>query len=480
MNKMILYILLISATLFISSCEQSTIETPELTEPTIDTIPSVPSEPHLIDEELFRHSFGFSSLVITNRVSNISGYYEVSNEKEFLDALMDSNTRIIEIQSDLNLGSIHVQNKLLEQGTLLEAYRSVYRPHSRQALLHPILIDEGVGQVRLVSRSHLMIFSKSGHTIKHTSFIVDGVEDLVIRNLHFTGLWEWDEATNGDYDRNDWDYFTVEKSNGIWFDHLSFDQAYDGIIDVKEHGQNITLSWTKLSFKPNAFIEAQIAYLEAHIDEHPYYQSIRAQDVSYEDMIIYTSFQKKGFNFGNTTDGEGFEDITVTFHHLWVENLMDRLPRLRKGDVHLYHVILDNEDIFQLRLIYGSILNLGNQGIVTTEGGAVLMENSIFRYVSTPIKNHQNSNTDQSYTGSYLVKNSELVMATRTYFGSSTDKNTFWIHSNNNPSIDFMFRNHETLPYLYNVQDVYYLHEIFELNPPGPIDINVNWLHIES
>jgi len=480
MNKKLIYILLCILILFISGCERKTIETPSISEPTEEPIDSIPSEPNEIDEDLFRYSFGFSSLSITNRNEVTEGYYEVSTEIEFLDALMQSDARIIEIKNNLNLGSKHVEARLLDDGLLLSTYRSVYRPHSRQPLLHPILLNEGIGQIRLISRENLMIYSKSGHTIKHTTFIIDGVKDLVIRNLSFTGIWEWDEETEGAYDRNDWDYFTVEKSDGIWFDHLSFDQAYDGIIDIKEEGQNITLSWSNLSFKPNDFIEAQMVHLEANIESYPYYQSIREKGITYEDMVIYASFQKKGFNFGNTTDGEGFESITVTFHHLLVENLMERLPRLRKGDVHLYHVILDNEDIFHLRLKYGANLNIGNQAIISTEGGAVLMEHSIFRYVSTPIRNHQNSNPDSKYTGSYQVINSELVMATRTYFGSSTDKITYWVHQNQNEAIEFSFRNHETVPYTYVLHDIYYLPQIFELYPPGPIDLNINWLHIES
>ncbi|MBU1144129.1 MAG: hypothetical protein KKH92_10880 [Firmicutes bacterium] len=378
------------------------------------------------------------------------------------------------------MGSKEVEQKLISAGMNLEQVRTVYRPHSRQPLLHPTLKESGVGVIRIVLRNDLMIFSKNAVSIEHASFQIDGSSNIIFRNLHLSELWEWDELDMGTYKRNDWDYFTVEKSNGIWFDHLTFDQAYDGIIDAKEESQNMTLSWSKLNFKVNDFIEAQINYLEEHIEEHSFYKSLRDSGISKEDIITFASFQKKGFNLGNSTDGLGFETITMTFHHLEVFNLMDRMPRLRKGDVHLYHVIIDNEELYRLRLrVNHPNLSFINQGIVSTEGGAVLMENSLYRYVTTPIKNHQDSNPDSSYTGKYMVINSEMVLPTRTYFGSTFNQSSLWIHTNSNPSVEFEFRNSEEIPYHYQLKDVYYLPATFDEFPTGhQVLTDFNWLYI--
>ena len=58
-------------------------------------------------------------------------------------------------------------------------------------------------------------------------------ENIIIRNIKFDELWEWDDNLNNDsttdedgseggYDRNDWDYMTIDQScDGIWIDHLS-------------------------------------------------------------------------------------------------------------------------------------------------------------------------------------------------------------------------------------------------------------------
>ncbi len=327
-----------------------------------------------------------------------------------------------------------------------------------------------------------MIFSKEGYSIKHVKFEIDGSKDLVFRNLRFSELWEWDEIGQGGYKVNDWDYFVVEKSEGIWFDHLTFEQAYDGIIDVKEGAANLTLSFSKLDFNPNQFIALQIEALEANQEDYPYYQRLRNNGISKEDIIKLASYQKKGFNLGNTTDGEGFESITFTFHHLEIFNLQDRMPRIRKGDAHLYQIILDNTGIYQLNLkINSNIVNIVNQGIVTTEDGAVLMENSVFKEVGILIKSHQDSSSDSKYTGKYKVINSSYYRNTREYFGSSDSTPSVWYPRNNHPKIPFAFRNYQELPYDYQMIDIAFLPDFFNKYPVGHQKIeDFNWLKIDT
>ncbi|MCF7929900.1 MAG: hypothetical protein K9L02_00110 [Acholeplasmataceae bacterium] len=477
MKHLILLIFIILTITMMSGCEVKETEEPIIEDP-IDIIP----KENPVKYDLIESSFGFSALTITDRSLITENYDIVNNEIEFLDALMDTETKIIEITHDLNLGSIEVSNMLTAQSKNLSMYSNVFRPDSKQPLTHPTLIDSGIGLIRIIGRNNLTIFSKTGITIKHASFNIDDSSDIIIRNLHFSELWEWDELNLGTYKRNDWDYFEVEKSNGIWFDHLTFDQAYDGIIDVKEYSSNLTLSWSKLNFVPNAFIEDQISYLEMNQSLYPFYKSLRDADISTEDIVKLGSYQKKGFNLGNTTDGIGFESITMTFHHLEVFNLMDRMPRIRKGDAHVYQIIVDNEDLYQLRLnISHPSISMVNQGIITTEQGAVLMENSVYKYVSTPIKNHQDDDPDVKYTGKYEVINSEWIMPNRTFFGSSSDAHTLWVHSGPDSVIPFELRNHPTIPYFYELEDLYYLPETFTKYPTGSQKIDdFNWLYINT
>jgi len=449
--------------------------------PTTDPITPLPNEELPVDNSRLHNPFGFSSLIITNRSIYKDDIRVVNNAIEFLDALLDTAVKVIRIDEDLSLGSKTITADLTNAGKSLSTYSNVYRAHSRQPLTHPILKETGVGQVRLNDRSDLMIYSEKGIQIKHAAVQIERSSNIIIRNLHVSELWEWDEYSEGQYKRNDWDYFSLKDVNGVWFDHITFDQVYDGIIDLREYSQNVTLSWSKLNFTPNAFIDAQIDYLEENRSTHPYYDRLRTEGITKEDLKVFASFQKKGFNLGNTTDGTGFENITMTFHHLEVFNLMDRMPRLRKGDVHLYHMILDNTLLYQTRLRLNSPnLSFVNQGLVSTEGGSILLEHSIYKFVSTPIKNHQDSDPDVKYTGTYQVINSEMIQANRTYFGSSTDRNSLWIHTGANEALPYHMRNYESIPYAYALEDVFYLPETFEEYPTGALEIeDFDWLYVD-
>lgn len=451
-----------------SFSHSTTTEMPTLPSTTTTTTNSV-------DLSKFESPFGYASLEISDRSELTEGFVSVTDELEFLDALLDPMTKVIEIENDLDLGFLEVTQKALAAGKDISSYSAVYKKHGNNPLLHPVLIETGVGRVYLKNRNGLMLYSQNGATIRHTSFEINESSDIVIRNLAFSELWEWDEVNEGGYKRNDWDYFTIEQSTGIWFDHLTFSRSYDGIIDVKDGCANMTLSWSRLVFETTDFIRAQIDWLEEHRDANPYYDGLRTMGATQTDITEFASFQKKGFNLGNTTDGTGFETITMTFHHLYVKNLEDRFPRIRKGDAHLYHVILDNTDISNLSLRFP--VGIVNQGIVTTEQGAVLMENSIFIRVDEPIKNHQDSDPSESYSGKYRIINSELQMRTSTYFGSSENQGTYWVHAGSYAKLEFSFRNHSTIPYDYSLNDPYFLTETFALTPPGTVAWNdFNWL----
>ena len=76
------------------------------------------------------------------------------------------------------------------------------------------------------SKSGLTIFSASGATIRHANFNIKDTSNIIIRNLKFAEMWEWDEATKGDYDSNDWDFITIGNGGGtvfnVWIDHCTF------------------------------------------------------------------------------------------------------------------------------------------------------------------------------------------------------------------------------------------------------------------
>jgi hypothetical protein len=91
-----------------------------------------------IDESVFQNPFGFASLDVSNREEIVTGIYQVDNEIEFLDALLASDVKIIEITADLDLGSSVISQALISLGRTLVEVRDVYRSHSNTPKLHPI------------------------------------------------------------------------------------------------------------------------------------------------------------------------------------------------------------------------------------------------------------------------------------------------------------------------------------------------------
>ncbi len=454
-------------------------------------------EDQTLSLDTFKDPQGFASLGITNRKGQTENFYEANDELEFLEALVDSKDKknvIIKINNDLNLGAKYVGRLLQEKG-LWDGVNpkdtpyldgKVFRENTNMPQIHPTLLRDGIGQLIIEDKDGLMIYSEKGVTINHLTVHIKGSlgkgsNNIVFRNLEMRGIWEWDEIDRGDYKSLDWDYFTVERARNIWIDHVTFRTSYDGIMDIKGDVSNITLSWLNLDFIVDDFIEDQFTYLEENINSFPFYRELR-ETVKMEDIATVAAGQKKAFNWGNTESGPGFESITVTMHHVYAKNLQDRFPRLRRGDVHTYNLVLDSEDLRRLRHIDMKVIS---QAMVPTEQGAILMENSRFIGVSQPIKTHQSNNLDEDFTGRFKIIDSEYFYGNDYYYGSSDDNDVFnpWIRSNQNITYDlpFFFRNYENVPYEYQMQDANKLTKVFKDNPIGAGLIpGFDWLEITN
>ena len=167
-------------------------------------------------------------------------YAKVFTATDFANALNSKTVKIIEIMTNLNLGYNEI-----EAGA--KAGSEPFRAHN-PAKLHPVLLQTGVSLIDIQKKNGLTIFSANGATIKHAEFNVKSSANVIIRNLKFDEMWEWDEASKGNYDENDWDFIDLGNSGtvtNIWVDHCTFTKAYDGIIDIKDGSYNITLSWCK-------------------------------------------------------------------------------------------------------------------------------------------------------------------------------------------------------------------------------------------
>lgn len=357
-------------------------------------------------------------------------YVKVTTPAQFLAALANikssskSPYKVIEIAADLDLGYIEAG------GATTEATYNFFSSNATP-LMHPALKISGVSQITIQAYDGLTIYSKNGNTIRHAEFSIKAGKNLIIRNLKFDELWEWDEKDKGNFDTNDWDYITIGDSSSasgrVWIDHCTFYKAYDGIVDVKkgagtsgagQAANGVTISWSEvLPGSGNAsFMQAQFDYLEANRASMSMYNYLR-QFMSQAQIMEVASYQKKGHLIG-ANDLKEPNGYAVTLHHNLYKGLMDRMPRLRSGDVQVFNIYADASGARATKKWFDALVSanpaltakltdsgptyhfgITSNGSISTEGGMVEVSNSYYKGVLTPLRNNQTDASNSAYTG---------------------------------------------------------------------------------
>lgn len=376
-------------------------------------------------------------------------YWKVASAEEFLKAVAEAKSSgkqsVIELTADIALGSKEI-------GAALTQYGSIIKPASNQPLLHPTLIQSGVSTLQLSGMSNLTIFSKNGAKLTHVTIDIRNSSNMILRNLVFDELWEWDEATHGDYDRNDWDYITIQDgSTGIWIDHSTFYKAYDGIVDVKKavstDTSDVTISWsTFLPASQGSFFNDMMELLEANPGQYPFYQELLTTHAMNKEQIRqYSAAQKKTHLIGASDTEANTSNLRITLANNYYKNSMDRMPRVRQGSAHVYNTIMDATELYDLRNSltdeYASSKVVSN-GAISTQGASVLVENSSINGIVKALLSG-NGSSPGGYIGAlnsvYYMNGieTELTVTDSTYSGLVMDVDGF----------------KNALPYSYQVYD---------------------------
>ena len=309
-------------------------------------------------------------------------YYTVDNAEDFLKAIQSVKksgmASVIELTADIALGDKEVNN--------FQDYSAFITAHKQAPLTHPTLLKTGVSMLKLENMSNLTIYSKNGAKITHTCVDITGSNNIIIRNIEFDEIWEWDDETQGGYDRNDWDYMTIEKGSfDIWIDHCTFYKAYDGVIDVKTptDSSNVTISWCEFlpASEDNVFFDAMMNIMKDNPDNYPYYKHLLEEGMTDRQIYNYAYGQKKTHLLGQSDKDTSAKNITATFANNYYKNSMDRMPRLRYGTAHVYNCIMDAQDLRDMRLdienTVGSTLaqKIVSNGASSNCGAHMLLEN---------------------------------------------------------------------------------------------------------
>ncbi len=366
-------------------------------------------------------------------------YAQVYTATDLANALNSKTVKVIEIMNDLNLGYNEIEASAKASS---EPFRSAETP-----LLHPVLLQTGVSLIDIQKKSGLTIFSANGATIRHAKLNIKNCGNIIVRNLEFDQLWEWDESTEGQYDRNDWDFITLGDGgavSNVWVDHCTFTKAYDGILDTKAGCSAITISWCKYigddgATNSNSWVWQQINSLESNKTSYAMYNFLRTRGFSTTNIVTIMQAHDKTHLAGQNDLDPDNATISMTFHHLLIDGVWDRcVPRLRAGNVHDYNIYVDDSNVLaakQLRDSIAATMSAADQntlnntysfdppvnGAISTESGALLVEKSVYIDCLWPLRNNQTDPSNPEYTGKIQALDTIYQFDSTVIRGNSTD-----------------------------------------------------------
>ena len=406
-------------------------------------------------------------------------YAKVTNALQLANAVIAFNKtggiKVIEIMNDLDLGWNEI-------GADVQALASTPFNVAATPKLHPRLLTTGVSKLDVKYKNGgLTIFSASGATIRHCTLNLKSTHNIIVRNLKFDELWEWDEASKGGYDGNDWDF--IDLANGgdvydVWIDHCTFTKSYDGIVDFKAGSTNVTLSWCKYTgddgaTNPNSFVWQQINSLESNKTSYAMYNFLRNNGFSTTNIVQIIQGHDKTHLMGSNDKDPYNVNLSATFHHQWFLNCWDRVvPRLRAGNVHDFNIYVDDTAALMAKRLRDSVqhamsatssnalqntysFNPFLNGSISTEGGAILVEKSAYVDCLSPLRNNQTDVNDPTYTGKIMALDTIYHLdnadgSTIDFRGDSTNApGSTYFGPAQAPVIPFSWNGFTALPYTY-------------------------------
>ena len=326
----------------------------------------------------------------------------VHNTKEFQTAAerldlknkqaRDYTPRVIFVANDIDLGELANQ----KGGTVLKK----------------------VGVVRV--RPNTTIYSAgNGATISRGTIEIHGASNIILRNLRFRDLWEFDPT--GKYDKLGWDYVRITNagqthSHHVWVDHCDFGKVYDGQCDIVHGSDCITVSWCHF----------------AGDERGPH---------------------KKSMLIGHSSNASNFERdggrLNVSRHHNWWENIDDRAPRARLGNIHCWDNYIDG----------------AKYTTISVTKCVTLVENCFYRdtLIATSFS-HAKDSVSREHAGTICVVGSKNENPRVSHDATTADEkleqeNNFKSNVTRemlqfNPPTDFKWDNRNELPYQYTADPV--------------------------
>jgi pectate lyase len=265
--------------------------------------------------------------------------YTVTNREQLVQALGGDNTgadatpKIIYIKGVINGNEDDAGNPLTcadytTDGYSLAAYLQAYDPAvwGRTAVPSgPLEAARVASHLKQSARVEIYIPSNTtivgadpGARVIGANFMVQGVNNVIIRNIQFEDAFDcfpqWDptDGATGNWNSAFDNISVLGNSTHVWVDHNSFTDAnqpdsldptyfgrqyqpHDGELDITKGADLVTVSWNRFA--------------------------------NHDKTMLIGSTDKPTYDVGK---------LRVTIHHNDFENTIQRLPRVRYGQVHVY------------------------------------------------------------------------------------------------------------------------------------------------
>lgn len=165
-----------------------------------------------------------------------------------------------------------------------------------------ILLSGVIGQgSRVTITSDKTIIGLPGAEF-HGGLKLSGASNVIVRNLKIVGNNCTDSPTDCSGGA---DALSIGSgSHHVWVDHCDISDGSDGNLDVNGGSDFVTISWTKFS-----------------------YSGLRAGGHQFSNLVG-----------SSDNEPEDAGHLRVTYHHnWWAENIRERMPRVRYGQVHVFN-----------------------------------------------------------------------------------------------------------------------------------------------
>lgn len=281
-------------------------------------------------------------------MQNTEDYYVANNEAEFCQALA-AYPKVIEVTADLNLGYKYLDEQGISHRRV--GAESDYNK-GNYPLTSPDMMKDGVSKIDFRDVDGMTIFSRNGSSIRHAEFQFSNCNDIVVRNLSFQCMNEWDDyplgeqwsgTKPGNRKRYDWDLMTIYQSTNVWVDHCTFGLAYDGTIDISD-ASTATISWCEIGILDEYGEEElwnSINYMEASYQEGKGFQgynAMRNAGATPEQIYRFAKLSDKVNGFGaNDTNYDVNIYDRITLAYTYYEDTAQRVPQNVCGSSHMYN-----------------------------------------------------------------------------------------------------------------------------------------------